>query len=53
MTVHVGAMLVVMAAVSLLVYEKLGVAILRRAWVNLDWLWAGAFVMAGAVTLIS
>ena len=52
-TVHVGAMLVVMAAVALLVYEKLGVAILRRAWLNTEWLWAGAFIMAGAITLIS
>jgi hypothetical protein len=52
-TVHVGAMLLVMGAVALLVYEKLGVAILRRTWLNLDWLWAAAFVMAGAVTLIS
>jgi hypothetical protein len=52
-TVHVGVMLLVMGAIALLVYEKLGVAILRRAWVNLDWLWAAAFVMAGAITLIS
>jgi hypothetical protein len=52
-TLHVGAMLVVMAVVALLVYEKLGVAILRRAWLNTEWLWAGAFVMAGAITLIS
>jgi hypothetical protein len=50
---HVGAMLAVMAVVALLVYEKLGVAILRRAWLNLDWLWAGAFIMAGAITLVS
>lgn len=50
---HVGAMLAVMAVVSVLVYEKLGVAVLRRAWINSDHVWAGAFVVAGAVTLVS
>lgn len=53
LTVHVGAMLVVMAIVSVLVYEKLGLAFLRRAWVNSDRVWAAAFVVAGVVTLLS
>lgn len=35
-TVHVGAMLAVMAVVALLVYEKLGLTFLRRAWINSD-----------------
>ena len=35
------------------VYEKLGVRILRQAWLNTEWLWAGSFVMAGFVTLFS
>jgi hypothetical protein len=52
-TVHVGAMLVVMAVVSLLVYEKLGLAFLRKAWLNSDQVWAGAFVVAGVVTFLS
>jgi hypothetical protein len=52
-TVHVGAMLVVMAVVALLVYQKLGLAFLRRAWVNSDQFWAGAFVVAGVVTLLA
>jgi hypothetical protein len=34
-----------------LVYEKLGVMILKRAWFNLDLLWAGTLVAAGVVTL--
>ncbi len=50
---HVGAMLLVMAVVSVLVYEKLGVAVLRRAWLNSDHLWAGAFVMAGIITFVT
>src|SRR3954468_7423234 len=50
---HLVAMVAVMAVVALLVYEKLGVAVLRRAWINTDGLWAGAFVMAGVVTLLT
>jgi hypothetical protein len=51
--VHTGAMLLVMAAVALLVYEKLGLAVLSRAWVNLDTVWAGAVVVAGVFTLFT
>jgi hypothetical protein len=52
LAVHVGAMLAVMAVVALLVYEKLGLTFLRRAWVNSDQVWAGAFVVAGVATLV-
>jgi hypothetical protein len=52
-TVHVGAMLVVMAAVALLVYDKLGLKVLRRAWINSDQMWAAAFVIAGLATLLT
>jgi hypothetical protein len=50
---HVGAMLLVMGVVALLVYEKLGVRILRKAWVNSDHLWAASFIAAGAITLVT
>ncbi len=50
---HLASMLVVMAIVAVVVYEKLGVAILRQAWLNTEWLWAGAFVLAGFVTLFT
>jgi hypothetical protein len=50
---HVGAMVAVMAVVAVLVYEKLGVAVLRQAWINLDAVWAGAFVLAGVLTLFT
>ena len=50
--VHTLAMFLVMAAIALVVYEKLGVAILRRAWLNLDLVWAGTLVAAGALTLV-
>jgi hypothetical protein len=51
--VHTAAMLLVMGAVALVVYEKLGLAILRRAWVNLDLVWAVAIVAAGLFTLFT
>jgi hypothetical protein len=50
---HVTAMVAVMAIVALLVYEKLGVAVVRKAWINLDGVWAGAFVLAGVLTLFT
>ncbi|MGW4155980.1 hypothetical protein ACWEDF_22780 [Micromonospora chersina] len=50
--VHTGAMLGVALAVALLVYGVLGVGVLRRAWFNVDRLWAGVLVAAGVVTLI-
>ncbi|MEV4720036.1 hypothetical protein AB0J94_22785 [Micromonospora noduli] len=50
--VHTVAMLGVALAVALLVYQVLGVGVLRRAWFNVDRLWAGVLVAAGLVTLI-
>jgi hypothetical protein len=52
-SLHTSAMLATMAAVALLVYEKLGVGVLRKAWLNLDAVWATAIVAAGAVTLFT
>jgi hypothetical protein len=51
--VHTLAMLLVMGAIALVVYEKLGLAILRRAWINLDLIWAVAIVAAGLFTLFT
>jgi hypothetical protein len=50
---HVGAMVLVMGVVALLVYEKLGLEVLRRAWLNTDQLWAATFVMAAGLTLVT
>ena len=49
---HTLAMFAVMGAVAMVVYEKLGVMILKRTWFNLDLLWAGALVGAGLITLV-
>lgn len=51
--VHTLAMLLVMSVVAIAVYEKLGLAMLRRAWVNLDALWAAAIIAAGIFTLFT
>jgi hypothetical protein len=50
--VHTLALFVVMGAIAVVVYEKLGVMILKRTWFNVDLLWAGALVGAGLITLV-
>ena len=50
---HVGAMVAVMGVIAVIVYEHVGVAVLRKAWINLDGVWAAAFVVAGVLTLIT
>jgi hypothetical protein len=49
---HTGALLAVMGAIAVLVYDKLGLAILRSAWINLDTIWAGALIAAGLISLV-
>jgi hypothetical protein len=49
--VHTAAMLAVMGAVAIVIYEKVGLAILRTAWINLDLIWAGALIGAGLLSL--
>jgi hypothetical protein len=51
--IHTVAYLVVMALAAWVVYRKLGLTLLRTAWINLDWLWAGALVITGAAVLLS
>jgi hypothetical protein len=48
---HTGAMIVVMGTVAIVVYQYVGLAILRSAWINLDTIWAGALVAAGLLSL--
>lgn len=51
--IHTIAYLATAAAIGLLVYRYLGLAFLRRAWVNLDALWGIALVVAGVITVIA
>jgi hypothetical protein len=48
---HTLGYLLVTALVALVVYHKVGVAVLRRAWFNLELLWVGALVAMGVLTL--
>ena len=45
---HAAAMVTTSALIAVSVYEVLGLRVLTRAWVNLDRLWALAFVGAAA-----
>jgi hypothetical protein len=49
---HAASYLAVTAFVALLVFERVGVGILRRAWFNVDLIWAAALLATGVVTLI-
>jgi hypothetical protein len=49
--VHTGAYLAVTGLVAWVVYRKLGLAILRKAWLNLNFVWAAALILTGVVTL--
>ncbi|MEP9396759.1 hypothetical protein [Mesorhizobium sp. KR2-14] len=50
--VHTAAMLAVTLAMALLVYEWLGLSILRRGWINFDLIWAAALVATGIVLIV-
>jgi len=49
--VHSAAMLLTIAAVSVLVYNWLGVDFLRRGWINLDLVWIAALGLCGIALL--
>jgi hypothetical protein len=50
---HAAAMLVTAGVVALLVLEILGLGVLRRAWLNVDKVWAVALIGAGAATALT
>ena len=50
---HSLSYLIVSALVAWMVYRRLGVAFLRIAWFNLDWVWAGALVITGVLVVLS
>ena len=49
---HTGVMLATIALVSLVVYEWVGLAFLRTAWINLDLVWVLALGVCGGLLLI-
>ena len=50
--VHTVAYLAVTGLLAWVVYRKLGLALLRKAWLNFDLVWAAALVATGLVTLL-
>ncbi|MBV8893011.1 MAG: hypothetical protein JO266_13765 [Acidobacteria bacterium] len=49
--VHTAAYLAVTGLLAWVVYQKLGLALLRKLWLNFDLIWATALVATGFVTL--
>ncbi len=49
--VHTLSFFVVTGIVAIVVYEVVGLALLRKAWFNLDLLWSIALMIAGVVTV--
>ncbi len=48
---HSAVMLAVAALIGVIVYQRVGVDMLRRAWINLDLIWVGALAITGSITL--
>lgn len=53
LAIHTLAYFTVMALVAWVVYRKLGLSLLRKAWLNMDWIWAGALVVTGIAVLLT
>jgi len=50
-SVHTAAMLAVTGVIAIVVYEWVGLAILRTAWLNLDLIWTAALATTGVFLL--
>jgi hypothetical protein len=49
---HTMGYLAVTGLIAWVVYNKVGLSILRKAWLNLNLIWAAALVVTGVVTLV-
>jgi hypothetical protein len=50
-TIHTAGYLLLTGAIAWVVYTKLGVSVLRKAWFNLDLVWAMALILTAGLTL--
>jgi hypothetical protein len=50
--VHTLGYLLVTGLIALVVYEKVGLEVLRKAWVNLDLIWAVVLIVTAGFTLL-
>jgi hypothetical protein len=51
--VHTAGYLAVTGLVAWVVYRKLGLALLRKAWINLHLIWAIALIIGAAFTVLT
>jgi hypothetical protein len=51
-SLHAVGYLIVTAVIALLVFEKLGVGVLRKAWFNLDLVWAVTLIGTGMISVV-
>lgn len=49
---HTVAMVAVTGLIAVVVYEWLGLALLRRGWINFDLVWIAALLATGAILLL-
>ena len=49
---HTAAMLAVMGPVAIAVYDWIGLGVLRKAWINVDKLWAATLMGSGLIVLM-
>jgi hypothetical protein len=52
LAIHTCAYLATTGLVAQVVYRKLGLALLRTAWLNVDAMWAGALLITGLIVLL-
>jgi hypothetical protein len=50
---HSAGYLLVTGLIALIVYQKLGLRMLRTMWINLDLIWGGALIVTGVVALLA
>src|SRR5688572_17430024 len=51
--VHTAGYLLVTGLIAVVVYERVGLRLLRKAWVNLDLIWAAALVITGIALVVA
>ena len=48
---HAAGYLAVTALAAWVVVDRLGLGLLRKAWINLDVIWSAALIVTGCLTL--
>ena len=49
---HTAGYLLAMGAIAIVVFRRLGLRLLRRAWINIDLLWAGSLIATAGFTML-